>query len=480
MSFDEFTIRVEGLSKRFEIYAQPVDRLKQMLLPRVHRVLHRREHAYFREFWALRNVAFDVHRGETVGIVGRNGSGKSTLLQLICGTLTPTAGSIRVHGRVAALLELGSGFNPEFTGRENVYLNAAVLGLTKDEIDSRYSTIVKFADIGQFIEQPVKTYSSGMYVRLAFAVAINVSPDILIVDEALSVGDEAFQRKCFARLDTIRDNGATILFVSHAAGKVIELCDRAILLDSGEMLAMGTPKFVVSRYHKLLYAAPARAETVRAAIRTESSLANASCADDIANAHTVRAARGVTELQSAYLDEGLVPKSTIRYESRGARIHNPHIETLDGRIVNVLVPRSEYVYCYDVSFARAAAGVRLGMMIKTITGLELGGAATAPNFSEGEVISAGQALSVKFNFKAMLASGVYFMNAGVIAMDSTGETFLDRIMDVLMFRVVPDINRLATGTVDFAVSSGLHAVEMTVHHGHEGADVVGKEASGAI
>ena len=196
----DIAISVQNLSKCFQIYDNPRDRLKQFVLPR----MQREPKQYFREFWALKDVSFEIKKGETVGIVGRNGSGKSTLLQLICGTLNPTGGSVQTNGRIAALLELGSGFNPEFTGRENVYMNAAVLGLSKSEVDARFDDIAAFAEIGQFIEQPVKTYSSGMTVRLAFSIAINVDPEILIVDEALSVGDELFQRKCFSRIEAIR------------------------------------------------------------------------------------------------------------------------------------------------------------------------------------------------------------------------------------------------------------------------------------
>src|SRR5690348_17405177 len=270
MSSEDFSIRVEGLSKRYEIYSQPAHRLKQMILPRAQRAMRRSARTYFNEFWALRDVGFDVRKGETVGIVGRNGSGKSTLLQMICGTLNPTLGTIAVNGRVAALLELGAGFNPEFTGRESVRLSGLLYGLSERELNARFDAILDFAGIGDFIDQPIKTYSSGMYVRLAFSVAINVSPDVLVVDEALSVGDEAFQRKCFARINAIRDAGATVLFVSHAAGTVVELCDRAILLDRGEMIADGAPRFVVPRYHKLLYAPTGKAAAVREAIKQES------------------------------------------------------------------------------------------------------------------------------------------------------------------------------------------------------------------
>ena len=461
MSSDDFSLRIDGLSKRYEIYAQPADRLKQMILPRVRRAVRRPPRKYFSEFWAVRNVGFDVRKGETVGIVGRNGSGKSTLLQMICGTLNPTCGTIAVNGRVAALLELGAGFNPEFTGRESVRLSGLLYGLSEQELHARFDAILDFAGIGDFIDQPIKTYSSGMYVRLAFSVAINVSPDVLVVDEALSVGDEAFQRKCFARIDAIRDAGATVLFVSHATGTVMELCDRAILLDEGEMIADGTPKFVVSRYHKLLYAPADKAIAVREAIRQESIAVNAAASraarpkarrrpsDGMPAAVNDVEIRNVEE--SAYFDEAMTPLSTLHYPSRGALISAPRIETGMGRQVNVLSPGREYIYTYDVLFQAAAVGVRLGMMIKTITGMELGGAATAPNPGSGMSVAAGQRLQARFRFRAMLAPGVYFMNAGVTAAEPEGETYLDRIIDVLMFRVTHDAERIATGTVDFHV-----------------------------
>ncbi|MDW8356241.1 MAG: ABC transporter ATP-binding protein, partial [Bryobacterales bacterium] len=206
---------------------------------------------YGREFWALRNVSFEVRRGETVGIIGRNGSGKSTLLQIIAGTLAPTEGEVQVKGRVAALLELGSGFNPEFTGRENVYLNGTILGLSREEIDARFDDIVAFADIGGFIDQPVKFYSSGMMLRLAFAVSTTIDPDVLIIDEALAVGDVFFRQKCYRRLEDLRQRGVAILFVSHAMLDVKQLCDRAVLLDQGRTIFKGRAGEAVERYYLL-------------------------------------------------------------------------------------------------------------------------------------------------------------------------------------------------------------------------------------
>lgn len=243
---DDIAIKVENLSKCYHIYDKPHDRLLQMFAGR--------RKKYFREFWALKDVSFEVKKGETVGIIGRNGSGKSTLLQMICGTLTPTKGRIQTNGRIAALLELGSGFNPEFTGRENVYMNASVLGLTNEEINARFDEIVAFADIGDFIEQPTKTYSSGMMVRLAFAVIAHVDADILIIDEALAVGDAFFTQKCMRFLRTFMKTG-TVLFVSHDTGSVKNLCNYALWLEKGEVMQQGSSKEVCELYLQAFYEA---------------------------------------------------------------------------------------------------------------------------------------------------------------------------------------------------------------------------------
>lgn len=242
--FFDFVIQADNLGKCYQVYDRPVDRLKQSFW--------RGRKQFYREFWALKDVFLEIKKGETVGIIGSNGSGKSTLLQIICGTLNPTEGEVTINGRVAALLELGAGFNPEFTGRENVYMNAAIMGLSTAEIDSRYDEIAAFANIGSFIEQPVKTYSSGMYVRLAFATAINVSPDILVVDEALAVGDARFQQKCMAKIRKFCQTG-TVIFVSHDTAAVTELCSRAIWIESGRIRLDGPPKFVVEKYLQFMY-----------------------------------------------------------------------------------------------------------------------------------------------------------------------------------------------------------------------------------
>jgi lipopolysaccharide transport system ATP-binding protein len=250
----EIAIKVDNLSKCYQIYDKPQDRLKQSIYPRLQYLAGQKPKQYFREFWALRDVSFEIKKGETVGIIGRNGSGKSTLLQLICGTLNPTGGNLRVHGRIAALLELGSGFNPEFTGRENVYINAAVLGLSKEETDARFDDIIAFADIGDFIEQPVKTYSSGMMLRLAFAVIAHIDADILIIDEALAVGDAFFTQKCMRFLRRFMQSG-TVFFVSHDTGSVRNLCTHAIWLEKGSIVQQGSPKEICENYLEAFYEA---------------------------------------------------------------------------------------------------------------------------------------------------------------------------------------------------------------------------------
>ena len=252
MPADDIAIRVTHLSKRYEIYDAPRDRLKQFVAPRLQRLAGQPPKQYFREFWALKDVSFEIKKGETVGIIGRNGSGKSTLLQLLCGTLNPTSGSISMNGKVAALLELGAGFNPEFTGRENVFLSASLYGLTRNQITERFDQIVAFADIGEFIDYAVKTYSSGMFVRLAFAVIAHVDADILVIDEALAVGDAYFVQKCMRFLRAFTQNG-TLLFVSHDTSAVVGLCSKALLMNNGRLERIGSPKDISEYYLAMLH-----------------------------------------------------------------------------------------------------------------------------------------------------------------------------------------------------------------------------------
>ncbi|MDJ1185352.1 ABC transporter ATP-binding protein [Roseofilum casamattae] len=458
----EIAISLSGISKSFKRYAHPVDRLKELLLPGKSRG---------HQFWALQDISLDIPRGQTLGIVGRNGSGKSTLLQIIAATLTPTTGDVRVNGRISALLELGSGFNPEFTGRQNVFFNGQLLGLTQPEIQEKFESIVHFADIGEFIDEPVKTYSSGMFVRLAFAVATSVEPDILVVDEALSVGDEAFQRKCFARIQEISDRGGTVLFVSHAASSVVELCDRAILMDKGEIILSNTPKFVVAKYQELIYAPADKSAILREELKqlnqqktTESSVPSSK--NGQAPQKTGDPETKPLGSLGDYYDPNLNPKNTLSYISRGAEIIDPHIETLSGRVVNHLTRRQPYIYTFKVHFSKLAQNVRFGMLVKTISGLELGGASVSPSFHKISHFEVDRIVTIRFSFECFLHPGVYFLNAGVSGMVDEEFIYLARCIDAAMFRVNPDESVCGNGTVDFKIEPKL-TMETTLERAGE-------------
>lgn len=253
MSFEPYAISVEQISKVYPLYDHPIDRLKQFLLPSMNQLMGRQGQNHFREFRALEDVSFDIRPGESVGIIGRNGAGKSTLLQIIAGTLTPTSGKVSLAGRVSALLELGAGFNVEFTGLENIYTYGSIVGLDRHAVDAKLDEILDFADIGEFVKHPVKTYSSGMFVRLAFAIAVNVEPDVLIVDEALSVGDVFFQRKCHRRISEFQERGGTLLLVTHSTDSLLRICQRGIVIDAGRKIFDGNTKKAVATYLKTMF-----------------------------------------------------------------------------------------------------------------------------------------------------------------------------------------------------------------------------------
>jgi lipopolysaccharide transport system ATP-binding protein len=448
----EVAIRIRDVGKRYPVFSRPSDRLKQMVLPRLRRAFGRDAKPYFREFAALEGVSCDIHRGEQVGILGRNGAGKSTLLQIVCGTLSPSDGSVEVNGRVAALLELGAGFNPEFSGRENVQLNSALLGMSAAEIDHSMDAILAFADIGEFIDRPVKTYSSGMYMRLGFSVAIHASPEILIVDEALAVGDEAFQRKCLARVARLRDDGGTILFVSHSASMVVETCDRAMLLDGGRLVKIGPAKPVVAAYQKLLYAPAERQAAVRAALMADDDAVAAESvvpvlAADLASTVEVDDADDALD----FFDPALAAAGGVRYENLGVEILSPRLQTRDGRAVNVLEHGRHYVYAYDVRVDRSVVGVRFGMMVRSMGGVEIGGCATAAEGQGIPHLSPGERFAVRFEFRCDLMPGAYFLNAGVVGIENVAETYLDRCIDAVAIRVIARAPSRATGYVDLGI-----------------------------
>ncbi len=425
-------IDICNVSKAYRIYPQPLDRFKQSF------AWGRKQ--YYREFMALTDVSFQVHRGEMIGIIGRNGSGKSTLLQIIAGTLTPTSGHVRMTGRVAALLELGSGFDLEATGRENIFMNGSVLGLSRDEIVKRYDEMVAFADIGEFVDQPVKTYSSGMIVRLAFAVAAHVEAEILIVDEALAVGDAAFQRKCIRRLEKFLADGGTVLLVTHDAETVVRLCHRAIMLHEGHVLAHGDSKPVTDAYHQLIFGTASQQQRLIQALRNVRGSADLLVLDFEA---------GKDRHPSDGTDTGCVDEEgpaefspatpapvEHRYGTGGASIENPQLVDARGNRAAVATAGELYYWQYRVTFHRTVHGVRFGMAIKTVDGVMVAGISNGWDGREAPCPLQGATHEVRFEIRLNLAPGVYFFNAGVSGLEEEELNYLDRRVDVAMVQVV--------------------------------------------
>lgn len=447
----ETAIQVENLTKIYKLYQSPRDRLKETFHPFRKR--------YHQAFYALKNITFDVASGQTIGIIGRNGAGKSTLLKILTSVLSPSSGTYRVNGKVSSLLELGTGFNPELTGYENIFFNGAIFGYSRQEIESKMDAIIEFAAIGEFIGQKVKTYSSGMFVRLAFSVAISVDPDILIVDEALAVGDELFQRKCYSRIKQLKQNGTTILFVSHGSDSIIQLCDHALLLDRGTCILAGAPKFVVAKYQKLLYAPADKLDQVRQEIQktkkdkgTDIPEGQNAAKGDL---QQLDEGKKKEEKIKPFFDPGFVSKSRQSYESCGAKIQNVEITTLEGELVNNLIRRQDYYLRYRVAFSRDASKVRFGMLIKNITGVELGGASTDFTNEGIDFVAKGDRVDVLFRFSAMLLPGSYFINVGVGGRQNGSETFLHRILDAVVFKVIQHEKILETKMIDFNIDSSV-------------------------
>jgi lipopolysaccharide transport system ATP-binding protein len=353
-------------------------------------------------------------------------------------------------------LELGSGFNPEFTGAENVRLYGAVLGLSMAEIEMRYSDILAFAGIGDFVHQPLRTYSSGMAMRLAFAVAVSVEPRILIVDEALAVGDELFQRKCYSRIRQMQSTGCAILFVSHSGGQVIELCDRAVLLDDGECLGQGAPRDIVTGYHRLLYSPAPDRELARQAVRRSLEAGEPVAQRAAAAVRTTMSPEPEQRPQkpAEFYDPNLAPVSTVEYESRGARIGQPEITALDGTRVNCLSCGGEYNYVYAVVFERECFDVRFGMLIRSMAGMDLGAMGTAVPGRGIDCVTEGTTIVVKFRFRCSFLPGTYFMNAGCSGLVDGQDVFLHRRVDVACFRVLPQVHEEPrAGHVELSVES---------------------------
>ena len=398
-------LRVAAVSKQYRIYNRPADRLKESLT--------RGRWKTHREFWALHDISFEVEAGTTVGIIGPNGSGKSTLLQIITGTLEPTHGTVCHEGRIAALLELGAGFNPEFTGIENVFMNSSLMGISKAETERLLPQIESFAEIGEFIHQPLKTYSSGMYIRLAFATAIATSPQILIIDEALSVGDAVFQHRCTRRIKEMQEAGTTILFVSHDPGAVRALCSRAILLNGGRMEADGAPAEVLDRYQKLIMDQEAAwAETQLAAVHEKLQLTVVSDDSEVSPQFTYRHGNGSAEILRVDLLDAA--QRTIGVVESGQLVH------LRVRVV----------------FHEDLKDPVYGFVIRNRHGINLYGTNTKVHGLKPGLIKRGEQVETIFTFNSWLAPDLYSVS---IAVHSPNSVSFDWMDGALYFRVFSDI-----------------------------------------
>lgn len=398
----ELAISVSDVSKKYQVYSKPIHRLKQFLVGS--------GRPLYKEFVALNNINMQINRGSTVGIVGRNGSGKSTLLQIIAGTLTPTTGNVIVAGRVAALLELGAGFNPDFTGRENVFMNATILGIETNEVKERFQQIADFADIGDFIDQPVKTYSSGMFVRLAFAVATLTSPDVIIIDEALSVGDEKFQRKCYNHLESMKEKGCTILFVSHSMRTVEQICDYAYLLDCGQLIAEGQPKSVIDQYHLLLYSHE----------NDHMKFLNNSTIQEIE-----------AEKVESVLDEAETQTNDELAKIVGIKLFDQMLNES-----YVFKPGQKSIIRMTVFSKVQHDDIMIGLRIKTTHGIEVYGTSTAYNNYEIISLKANKYVTIDFIQDLQLVAGTYHISVAVAKKVGKNDMmYLDKLSDHLLFKV---------------------------------------------
>ncbi|MHA7965774.1 ABC transporter ATP-binding protein [Paenibacillus sp. CAU 1782] len=410
----QFALEINSVSKKYKVYKKPYHRLMELF----------NLGSSYQEVEALRGISFKVEKGQTYGIVGPNGSGKSTLLQIVTGILQPTEGNVRVSGRISALLELGAGFNMEYTGRENIFLYASILGVEKKEIEEKLDEIINFAQIGDFIDRPVKTYSSGMYVRLAFAVAINVEPEILIVDEALAVGDESFQRKCFRKFEELKEKGVTILLVTHSLGLVKLFCDKAVLIYKGKLIEQGHPNHVINVYTKLV---------------SEIENGNSEPSDELQEKTII--------VQENELNE------KVKYESDEFRYGNKDGEIIDFRVYgendnysNIFKHGEKIHILIKLKYNTFVSSSLAAYTVKTISGVEVTGTNTdfeqlkLTNYKEGELVE------VLFVQNVALNAGDYVISLGLIELAEEKIIVMDRRYDVTTFKVIE--SKKATGLVD--------------------------------
>ena len=439
----ENAVELSKVCKHYQLFDRPQQRLLQMI--------SRGRYSSGKIFHALSDVEFVVPRGTTLGLIGRNGAGKSTLLQIISGIVTPTSGTAVVHGRVAALLELGTGFNPEFSGRENIFLNAAVLGLSNKEIEAKLADIISFADIGEFIEHPVKTYSSGMYIRLAFAIAINADPEILIVDEALAVGDARFQAKCFRKFEELQSSGKTIILVTHSTEQVVRHCDRAILLENGRVLADGVPRDVCNQYLDLLFGTNSKRNGARKlASNAQVAITSAASLDIPPDAHAALTSNGSITTHPGY------NPSEYRWGSRGAEIEDCFITSGEQHRVNSIEAHLPFELYMRVRFNTTALQPVYGLTIKSPDGVVIYGT-NSRDAEPGRELRARQndeSVIVAFKGIPRLVPGTYLISLGVADVSEGDDPSpLDRRYDVIEL-IILNSSR-AYGLVDL----GFHVTE---------------------
>lgn len=419
----DYAIRVSDVSKMYKLYNRNRDRVIDAF------GLSKKPH--YREHYALHGLSFDVKRGETVGIIGTNGAGKSTILKIITGVLNPTSGDVDIDGRISALLELGAGFNQEYTGIENVYLNGTMMGFTREEIDKKMDDILSFADIGDFVYQPVKTYSSGMFVRLAFAVAINIDPEILIVDEALSVGDVFFQNKCYKKFEDFKKLGKTILFVSHDLGSISKYCDRVVLLDHGKKLSEGTPKDMINIYKKLM-TGTAVEEALAAVAENDIEVVN-----DNNEAQAVSSNNSNDPWKSNFV----INPNLNEYGSKKAEIVDFAVLDEDGLLTNSIVKGGRFTIKSKVHFNEDIKNPIFTYTFRNVKGVDITGTNTMFEKQYVELAKAGEEYVASFTQKMNLQGGEYLLSISCTGYDDNGELVAyHRLYDLLNITVISDKN----------------------------------------
>ena len=406
----ELAIEVKNIKKEYRLYDKPSLRVKEALSIRGKK--------YHKVFSALRDISFQVEKGEMLGIIGKNGAGKSTLLKIITGVLTPTSGEIKINGKVSALLELGAGFNPEYTGIENIYLNGSMIGFTKQEMDMKLDDILTFADIGDFVYQPVKTYSSGMFARLAFAVAINVEPDILIVDEALSVGDVFFQAKCYKKLEDLKNSGKTILFVTHDMGSVIRYCNRAILINDGVIAAQGNPDEIVDLYKKVLVG------------QFDNNSEDDQQDEEIQGVQPVEG-----ETWKAYM---LINPNCQIYGDKRAEIVDFGIFDENEAINNTVRKMREFTIKMKVHFYETITNPIFAFSIKDTKGTEITGTNTIIEKTETGTVKAGEEIIIEFKQIMRLQGGQYLVHLGCTGYEGDNLVVYNRLYDICCITVISE------------------------------------------